>query len=130
MIVRLASFGCYLGMKMINYSREEDDDWVTVATLSSHSNTVWDLAWDPAGNRLASCSEDASVRIWRRLAPGNKEGVPVPTDSKEAWRCEATIQVLASKLYCRNVIIYYAGTPCQGGLLSGLGCGRASDRRW
>ena len=168
MIVRLASFGCYLGMKMmVIYSREEDDDWVTVATLSSHSNTVWDLAWDPAGfnhddydnchddcfgaydeghqhrfwslwsslilssgNRLASCSEDSSVRIWRRLAPGNKEGVPVPTDSKEAWRCEATIQVLASKLYCRNVIIYYAGTPCQGGVLGGLGCGRASDRRW
>ena len=50
MIVRLASFGCYLGMKMmVIYSREEDDDWVTVATLSSHSNTVWDLAWDPAG---------------------------------------------------------------------------------
>ena len=22
---------------------------MTVATLSSHSNTVWDLAWDPAG---------------------------------------------------------------------------------
>ena len=50
MIVRLASFGCFLGMKMmVIFSREEDDDWVTVATLSSHSNTVWDLAWDPAG---------------------------------------------------------------------------------
>ena len=34
---------------MVINSREEDDDWVTVATLSSHSNTVWDLAWDPAG---------------------------------------------------------------------------------
>ena len=22
---------------------------MTVATLSSHSNTVWDLAWDPTG---------------------------------------------------------------------------------
>ena len=53
MIVRLASFGCYLGMKMmVIYSREEDDDWVTVATLSSHSNTVWDLAWDPAGFKI------------------------------------------------------------------------------
>jgi len=70
--------------------REDDDDWVTVATLSSHSNTVWDLAWDPTGDRLASCSEDSSVRIWRRLAPGNKEGVPV--EGKEAWRCEATLQ--------------------------------------
>ena len=91
---------------------------MTVATLSSHSNTVWDLAWDPTGkvdensrmmmmivatilislsmvtfpgDRLASCSEDSSVRIWRRLAPGNKEGVPV--EGKEAWRCEATLQV-------------------------------------
>ena len=89
---------------------------MTVATLSSHSNTVWDLAWDPTGkvdeisrmmmiimilytlsmvtfpgDRLASCSEDSSVRIWRRLLPGNKEGVPV--EGKEAWRCEATLQV-------------------------------------
>ena len=93
---------------------------MTVATLSSHSNTVWDLAWDPTGkvdensgmmmmivptilislsmwtfpgDRLASCSEDSSVRIWRRLLPGNKEGVPV--EGKEAWRCEATLQVCA-----------------------------------
>ena len=106
---------------------------MTLATLSSHSNTVWDLAWDPTGkvedksrmmmivvtillslsmvtfpgDRLASCSEDSSVRIWRRLAPGNKEGVPVPTESKEAWRCEATIQVLASKLFSRSVITSY-----------------------
>ena len=36
-------------LMIMMYSREEDDDWVTVATLSSHSNTVWDLAWDPAG---------------------------------------------------------------------------------
>ena len=43
------------------------------------------------GDRLASCSEDSSVRIWRRLATGNKEGVPV--EGKEAWRCEATLQV-------------------------------------
>ena len=35
--------------KMMTDFREEDDDWVTVATLSSHSNTMWDLAWDPAG---------------------------------------------------------------------------------
>ena len=57
------------------------------------------------GNRLASCSEDSSVRIWRRLAPGNKEGVPVPTDSKEAWRCEATIQVLSPNF---SAIVGYA----------------------
>ena len=70
MIVRLASFGCgYLGVKMmVIYSREEDDDWVTVATLSSHSNTVWDLAWDPAGFNHDDCfgayDEGHQHRCW------------------------------------------------------------------
>ena len=54
---------------MVTKSREEDDDWVTVATLSSHSNTVWDLAWDPAGLGGLFCDIIASHPHRHRVRP-------------------------------------------------------------
>lgn len=54
--------------------REEDDDWVCFATLEGHESTVWSLAFDPSGQRLASCSDDRTVRIWRQYLPGNEQG--------------------------------------------------------
>lgn len=30
-----------------------------------HSSTVWALAFDQAGSRMVSCSDDASLKIWR-----------------------------------------------------------------
>ena len=38
------------------------------------------------GGRLASCSEDTSVKIWTRHGPGNKEGVV-----GDAWKVGYTI---------------------------------------
>uniref|UniRef100_A0A8B9Z469 Uncharacterized protein n=1 Tax=Buteo japonicus TaxID=224669 RepID=A0A8B9Z469_9AVES len=29
-----------------------------------HGDAVWGLAFNPAGDRLASCSADGTVRIW------------------------------------------------------------------
>ena len=26
--------------------REDDDEWISTCTLSSHTNTVWSLAWE------------------------------------------------------------------------------------
>lgn len=54
--------------------REEEDDWVCCATLEGHESTVWSLAFDPSGQRLASCSDDRTVRIWRQYLPGNEQG--------------------------------------------------------
>jgi len=54
--------------------REEEDDWVCCATLEGHESTVWSVAFDRSGERLASCSDDKTVRIWRRYEPGNEEG--------------------------------------------------------
>ncbi|MCJ1475397.1 Cytosolic iron-sulfur protein assembly protein [Lambiella insularis] len=74
--------------------REEIDDWGCVAVLRGHESTVWSVGWegvdimlggkatemeglaqekkdwierrDKAGPRLVSCSDDLSIRIWRR----------------------------------------------------------------
>lgn len=54
--------------------REEEDDWVCCATLEGHESTVWSLAFDRSGERLASCSDDKTVRIWQQYKPGNEEG--------------------------------------------------------
>ena len=59
--------------------REDVDDWVCVAVLRGHEGTVWAVEWekskesldpvasDPVdGPRLASCSDDRTIRIWKR----------------------------------------------------------------
>lgn len=38
-----------------------DNDWTCVATLQSHVSTVWSLAFDKSGDRLASSSDDCTV---------------------------------------------------------------------
>ena len=74
----------------IRLYKEDGDDWVSTSSLTSHTNTVWDIAWDRTGDRLASCSEDASVRVWRSFRPGNSEGVHTP-GGDPGWKCEATL---------------------------------------
>ncbi|KAL1990682.1 hypothetical protein VTN49DRAFT_6521 [Thermomyces lanuginosus] len=62
--------------------REDVDDWGQVACLKGHEGTVWYVDWEApkdldeegegetsgpvSGPRLASCSADRTVRIWRR----------------------------------------------------------------
>lgn len=58
--------------------QEEEDDWVCCATLEGHESTVWSLAFDPSGQRLASCSDDRTVRVWRQYLPGNEQGEGPP----------------------------------------------------
>ena len=53
---------------------EEEDDWVCCATLEGHESTVWSVAFDGSGERLASCSDDKTVSIWQCYRPGNEEG--------------------------------------------------------
>ena len=35
-----------------------------MATLEGHSSTVYSVAFDPSGSRLASGSYDQSVKVW------------------------------------------------------------------
>ncbi|NWS86666.1 CIAO1 protein, partial [Toxostoma redivivum] len=53
--------------------REDDDDWVCCATLEGHTSTVWGVAWERSGQRLVSCSDDRTLRVWQR-----SEGHGVP----------------------------------------------------
>ncbi|KAI8325093.1 hypothetical protein GQ54DRAFT_283731, partial [Martensiomyces pterosporus] len=39
-----------------------------IAELAGHEDRVWQVSWDPSGNRLASCSGDKSARIWSPVA--------------------------------------------------------------
>ncbi|NXW52490.1 STRN4 protein, partial [Nyctiprogne leucopyga] len=40
------------------------DPGVLRGVLEGHSDAVWGLSFNPAGDRLASCSADGTVRIW------------------------------------------------------------------
>ncbi|GFR50089.1 hypothetical protein Agub_g12234, partial [Astrephomene gubernaculifera] len=55
----------------------DGDEWGCCQTLGGsghgpgHSSTVWEVCWEPgAGRRLASCSDDLTVRIWESRGRG------------------------------------------------------------
>ena len=64
--------------------------FLLAGTLRSHDSTVWSLAFDASGERLASCSDDKTVKIWREFQPGNEYGIPTP-DNEPVWKCICTI---------------------------------------
>ncbi|KAL2837418.1 WD40-repeat-containing domain protein [Aspergillus pseudoustus] len=105
--------------------REDIDDWGQVACIRGHGGTVWGVDWEaienvpstspdgssgrreeawkqwhlPAGPRLASCSHDRTVRVWRRQpkalvsAPG-ASGIPSiirPSGADETWEEDAVL---------------------------------------
>ena len=45
--------------------REVDDEMVCSHSLSGHKSTVWALAFDASGVRLASASDDKTVAFWK-----------------------------------------------------------------
>lgn len=65
--------------------KEDVDDWGCVAILRGHESTVWAVEWEGVktanseemveegpGPRLASCSDDLTIRIWRRVPKEKK----------------------------------------------------------
>ena len=94
--------------------KEEIDDWGCVSVLKGHESTVWGLSWEglvprvwgkdldgdkeaewlerrqKSGPRLISCSDDQTIRVWRRL-PREKTGGQNPLSiirsgsSEEDW---------------------------------------------
>ncbi|KAI5784671.1 WD40-repeat-containing domain protein [Geopyxis carbonaria] len=88
--------------------REDVDDWGCCAVLRGHAATVWGIAWERAnteaedgegkgGPRLASCSDDLEVRIWRRVeakerkVPGAVPSILRLQPLEEEWVCEAVL---------------------------------------
>jgi WD40 repeat protein len=92
----------------IRLYREDLDDWVCCTLLKDHDSTVWCVVFEPLeargyeqarGSRLASCSDDKTVRIWTRVGqsgaaigtggamPSIIRGAPV----EEEWTCSAVL---------------------------------------
>ncbi len=75
------------------YLDDPSDDWYCYQTLSGHTSTVWSLCFSPCGRFLASGSDDATVRIWRRLTKEQAElqGLKVlgeqPGRQGDHWAC-------------------------------------------
>lgn len=77
-------------LNLLQLFKEDNDDWCCFTTLKSHSSTVWSIAFDETGSRLASCSDDKTVKIWQEYLPGNPEGVATK-DSESVWKCVCTL---------------------------------------
>lgn len=74
----------------IKFYNVDDDDWFESQTLEGHTSTVWSISFNADGDRLASCSDDRTVRIWQRYKPGNQEGIQTPNE-KPTWKCICTL---------------------------------------
>ena len=100
---------------------EEEGDWCCIGVLNGHEGTVWGVAWegmrlqgeDVDGEenmgvgvsvsvdepRLASCSDDLSIRIWRKVSRDRERenrgsrlpSIIRPPSSMESWVQEATL---------------------------------------
>lgn len=135
--------------------REDLDDWGQVACIKAHSGTVWFLDWESmdnvpstssssadesaelvnqwreqhalSGPRLISCSDDRTVRIWRRLPkekgnPGLNSsaatGIPSiirPTGSDETWEEDALLP------HAHELAVYAVAWSRRTGLVASVG---------
>lgn len=44
----------------------------------SHASTVWGVDFDSTGDRLVSCSDDRTLKVWKAYRPGNSQGNQLP----------------------------------------------------
>ena len=133
--------------------REDLDDWGQVACIKNHQGTVWFLDWegtetaprspgnsDPtsilnqwreqralSGPRLISCSDDRTVRVWRRIPretfqPGRNSstatGIPSiirPTGTDETWEQDAVLP------HVHELAIYAVAWSRRTGLVASAG---------
>ncbi|KAL9604934.1 MAG: hypothetical protein Q9219_000122 [cf. Caloplaca sp. 3 TL-2023] len=82
--------------------REDVDDWGCVSVLRGHESTVWAVDWEPVqgrnddvGSRLVSCSDDGTVRIWKKQPnqerPQQSRLSIIRSTSAEEWAEEAQL---------------------------------------
>ena len=86
--------------------REDVDEWVCCALLAAHTSTVWCVVFEPPASpgyqaarsaRLASCSNDLTVRVWTRTKRSGGATVGAVTSIlrsdpvEEEWVCSAVL---------------------------------------
>ncbi|XP_029635497.1 probable cytosolic iron-sulfur protein assembly protein CIAO1 homolog [Octopus sinensis] len=74
----------------IKFIKESTDDWQVSVSLDCHQSTVWMSCFDKTGDRLVSCSDDKTIRIWQCYQSDNKLGLPT-NDDGYAWKCVCTL---------------------------------------
>lgn len=103
----LLASGSYDDTIRLHHDDEAEGDWITIAVMTGHEGTVWDLKFEAYVNlasylpetteeeviadwapRLISCSDDLSVRVWRKQL-GEKERVEKRMRIAEARRGRA-----------------------------------------
>ncbi|KAG2422552.1 hypothetical protein HXX76_015932 [Chlamydomonas incerta] len=67
----------------------DGDEWGCAQTLggtgTGHESTVWDVCWDPVSRaRLASCSDDLTLRLWESRAAPTSTPAPAPASGSGA----------------------------------------------
>jgi WD40 repeat protein len=69
---------------------------VRLATLTGHDDRVWNVAWHPSADVIASCGGDKTIRLWSRdvaaatAAAASSNAAPGNPKDKH-WRCIATL---------------------------------------
>ncbi|GKZ70746.1 cytosolic iron-sulfur protein assembly protein [Aspergillus niger] len=126
--------------------REDLDDWGQVACLRGHEGTVWFVDWESvenapvcleegllaqwkenvkrelSGPRIVSCSDDRTVRVWRRQpkeqAAAGGTGMPSilrPTGLDETWEEETVLPKV------HDLAVYAVAWSKRTGLLASVG---------
>lgn len=133
--------------------REDLDDWGQVACIKKHEGTVWFLDWEGpetqplsppgadsaalqnqwreqralSGPRLISCSDDRTVRVWRRQPEDTPQqgvnssagtGIPSiirPTGIDETWEEDAVLP------HAHELAIYAVAWSRKTGLVASVG---------
>ncbi|RPB17011.1 WD40 repeat-like protein [Morchella conica CCBAS932] len=83
--------------------REDVDDWVCCCVLEGHGSTVWCVQFEKKQRegggedaRLVSCSDDGTVRVWRRTGRTGEQVRAVPSilrgrQIEETWVLESAL---------------------------------------
>ncbi|KAL6714828.1 Cytosolic iron-sulfur protein assembly protein [Lecanora helva] len=134
--------------------REDVDDWGCCAVLRGHEGTVWSVGWEglvpqirgeapdqetkatwmerreKSGPRLLSCSDDLTIRVWRRRLkekiPQNRLSIIRTGSNEEDWVEEARLPVVHSRP------VYAAAWSKSGRVVSAGGDGAiyVYEERW
>lgn len=69
----------------------DSDDWHCVQTLdvtsSGHSSTVWAISFNSSGDRMVTCSDDVTLKIWDT----SKNPTQTSGDGNGSWRHISTL---------------------------------------